>query len=168
MSETLKKSWIHDQEGNKVAVRTTTTAIQDDEGTLFQDYLDKMVMMPDDDSTEIPGDIVTYVTYGDLRNIVADEYDNTARYDAGDYCIHENILYKCITAIATAEEFDSAKWEVTSVKNEISELNSNLDTKQDSLFTAEINCSAISSQLSSAIAGWSFFCRDTSKLFIFW
>ena len=47
-----------------------------------------------------------------------DEYKNTKTYAVGDLCIHNNILYKCITAVETAEEFNAEKWEVTSLCKE--------------------------------------------------
>lgn len=63
-----------------------------------------------------------------------DEYKNTKTYAVGDLCIHNNILYKCITAVETAEEFNAEKWEVTSLckeeianKTAIAELNENLN-----------------------------------------
>ena len=66
-----------------------------------------------------------------------DEYKNTKTYAVGDLCIHNNILYKCITAVETAEEFNAEKWEVTSLckeevanKTAIAELNENVTWKQ--------------------------------------
>ena len=62
-----------------------------------------------------------------------DEYKNTKTYAVGDLCIHNNILYKCIIAVETAEEFNAEKWEVTSLckeeianKTAIAELNEKL------------------------------------------
>lgn len=40
----------------------------------------------------------------------ADEYDNTATYDVGDVVIYAGNLYKCETAVTTAETFDPTKW----------------------------------------------------------
>lgn len=66
-----------------------------------------------------------------------DEYKNTKTYEVGDLCIHNNILYKCITAVETAEEFNAEKWEVTSLckeeianKTAIAELTENSNWKQ--------------------------------------
>lgn len=50
-----------------------------------------------------------------------DEYSSTSTYVVGDYCIYNNKLYVCNTAIATAEEFDSTKWTETSVDELISQ-----------------------------------------------
>ena len=62
------------------------------------------------------------------KDIVSDEYSATNMYAVGDYCIHENVLYKCKTAITTGEAFDSSKWVQTTCGTEFGELNSNLDT----------------------------------------
>ena len=61
------------------------------------------------------------------KDIVSDEYSATSTYAVGDYCIHENVLYKCKTAITTGEAFDSNKWIRTTCGTEFGELNSNLD-----------------------------------------
>ena len=61
------------------------------------------------------------------KYIVSDEYSATNTYAVGDYCIHENALYKCKTAITTGEAFDSSKWVQTTCGTEFGELNSNLD-----------------------------------------
>lgn len=41
---------------------------------------------------------------------VSAEYDDTATYDVGDYCLHGNAVFRCTTEIATAEIFNSAHW----------------------------------------------------------
>lgn len=46
----------------------------------------------------------------DVKNDIAEQYDSTATYAVGDYVLYENILYKCITAVSTAESFDNTKW----------------------------------------------------------
>lgn len=48
-----------------------------------------------------------------------DTYDSTKTYAVGDITIKDNQLYKCITAVTTAEEFDIAKWQKTSLMNMI-------------------------------------------------
>ena len=58
--------------------------------------------------------------------ISSDAYDNSKSYAVGDYCIYNNKLYRCITAIESAEAFNIAKWEQTTVGNEVNQLNSNL------------------------------------------
>lgn len=53
---------------------------------------------------------------------VADEFDSTKTYAVGEYCIYENKLYKCTAAITTGENFNSAKWEATTIGNVIAEI----------------------------------------------
>ena len=60
------------------------------------------------------------------KDIVSDKYSATNTYAVGDYCIHENILYKCKTAITTGEAFDSNKWIQTTCGTEFGGLNSNV------------------------------------------
>lgn len=48
-----------------------------------------------------------------------DEYSTIRTYLVGDYCIHDNILYKCIQAIQDPMPFDPDYWTQTTVHNEI-------------------------------------------------
>lgn len=57
-----------------------------------------------------------------------DAYDDTATYSVDDLCIYNNALYKCTTAITTAEAWNASHWTATSIADEISELNTG---KQD-------------------------------------
>lgn len=59
-----------------------------------------------------------------------DAYDDTATYSVGDLCIYNNTLYKCTTAITTAEAWNASHWTATSIADEISELKSG---KQDTI-----------------------------------
>ena len=47
-------------------------------------------------------------------------YDDTATYAVGDYCTYGDRLWKCNTAIGTAEPFTAAHWTATTVMEEIS------------------------------------------------
>lgn len=48
-----------------------------------------------------------------------DAYDDTATYAVGDLCIYNNTLYKCTTAITTAEAWNASHWTATSIADEI-------------------------------------------------
>lgn len=58
----------------------------------------------------IQTDLSSKLNIGD----VADIYDNTATYAVDDFCMYDDgngaKLYRCITAITVAEDFDSQKW----------------------------------------------------------
>lgn len=43
-------------------------------------------------------------------SIVAEAYSSSATYALGSYCIYNNLLYRCTTAITTAENWNSAHW----------------------------------------------------------
>ena len=48
----------------------------------------------------------------DANTNLADEYDpEEGTYAVDDYCIHDNVLYKCLTAVSEPEDFDEEKWE---------------------------------------------------------
>ena len=53
-------------------------------------------------------------------------FSTSSTYDEGDYCIYNNTLYKCTTAITTAGAWDASNWTATQIGDEFSELNSNL------------------------------------------
>ena len=46
-------------------------------------------------------------------------YSASATYAVGAYCLHDGSLYKCTTAIATAEEWTAAHWTATTVTTEL-------------------------------------------------
>ena len=52
------------------------------------------------------------------NSIGAENYDSTSTYAVGDFCIHSDKIYRCTTAISTAEAWISAHWsEVTFLDN---------------------------------------------------
>ena len=44
------------------------------------------------------------------QSIIVEEYDSTATYALGDYCVYENLLYRCISTISVAEAWTAAHW----------------------------------------------------------
>lgn len=48
-------------------------------------------------------------------SIIADEYNDSEEYDIGEYCIHDNQLYRCIVAVSRGEGWFPAHWTQTSV-----------------------------------------------------
>ena len=51
--------------------------------------------------------------------MISDAYDPTKTYAVGDYCIYNNTLYRCNTAITTAEAWTAAHWTATSIASEL-------------------------------------------------
>ena len=44
------------------------------------------------------------------QSIVADKYSSSTAYAVGDYCVYENLLYRCTTAIPSGESWNSSHW----------------------------------------------------------
>ena len=90
-------------------------------------------------------------------SIVANPYDSTSTYVVGAYVTHENNLYKCNTAITTAEEWNAEHWTLVDVISAIPTKTSDLDN--DSNFasiddTSTANNKAWSaSKISSELSG---------------
>lgn len=64
---------------------------------------------------------------------MASQYDNSATYAVGDYTIYNGLLYKCIIAVDTPEEFDSTKWQQTDCGTEFDLINGEIDTLNSNL-----------------------------------
>ena len=56
---------------------------------------------------------------GGGTDVIADDFDSTATYAVGDYCIYNGSLYKCTTAVTTAGDWDSSDWTETLVMDEV-------------------------------------------------
>lgn len=55
----------------------------------------------------------------DVMGMIADPYDATATYAVGAFVTHDNKLYKCSTAIETAEAWTAAHWTQTTIMAEV-------------------------------------------------
>ena len=72
-------------------------------------------------------------TKGYVDNLIAPEYDSTATYVVGDFCIHGGDLYKCKTAITTAEAWNSAHWDATTVADSFGDVDDNVNDLKSAL-----------------------------------
>jgi len=52
-------------------------------------------------------------------NNTAAEYSSASTYAEGDYTINAGTLYKCVTAIATPEDFTPAHWQAVLIMDEV-------------------------------------------------
>ena len=69
-------------------------------------------------------------------------YDPESIYKIGDYCIYNNKLYKCISAIDEAEEWDASHWEETTITKEILVLNNKEVEVVDPTIATEVGFAA--------------------------
>ena len=55
---------------------------------------------------------------------IAATYSSSSTYKVGDYCIHDGGLYRCTTAITTAEAWTSGHWTAAKIGPDVSDLKS--------------------------------------------
>ena len=53
---------------------------------------------------------------------MSDAYSSSSTYAVGDYCIHDNTLYRCTTAITTAEAWTAGHWTATTIADELEKI----------------------------------------------
>lgn len=63
------------------------------------------------------------------EDMITDAYSTSSTYAVGDYCIYGNTLYKCTTAIATAEAWNSGHWTAVTVAEELDSIADEVDNK---------------------------------------
>ena len=64
-----------------------------------------------------------------LSKMMTDEYNQANIYAVGDYCIKDNVLYKCKTAITNPEAWTDSHWTATDIGREIKSVNNNLENR---------------------------------------
>lgn len=69
----------------------------------------------------IPGD------YSTLQGDIASTYSSSSTYAVGDYVLYSGQLYRCTTAISTAEAWTSAKWTAVALGDDVTDLKSAFD-----------------------------------------
>ena len=69
------------------------------------------------------------------ENSTAYPYDPTATYAVGEYCIYENVVYRCIMAIEMGEAWDATHWTNAVICEVLEDLGTTLDSiVQESAF----------------------------------
>lgn len=82
---------------------------------------------------------------GDIEGSLAAAYDSTATYAVGDYCIYEGQLYRCTTAITTAEAWTAGHWTAAVLTDDIA---SGLSTEAS---TRSANDNALAADIAEAL-----------------
>ena len=108
--------FVTDENGNKTAVyacvgtiaRSSTGVVA---GEAPQDVVD-LINAINAAIASIPAD------YSDLMAAIAPTYSNTSVYSVGSYAWYNGDLYRCISAITTAESWTATKWEKVQVASE--------------------------------------------------
>lgn len=98
-----------------------------------------------------------------LFNNMSDQYSSARAYDVGDICIHNNDLYKCVTAVEAAETFNASKWNKTSLAALHAEQEKKISENTQSL-TEKINALV---QKLHPVGSWYFSTVATNPVDIF-
>ena len=64
---------------------------------------------------------------------IAATYSSSSTYKVGDYCIHDGGLYRCTTAITTAEAWTSGHWTAAKIGPDVSDLKSALNDEEKTI-----------------------------------
>ena len=62
-----------------------------------------------------------------LYNSISDAWNSATAYTVGQYCIHNNILWKCLVANTNTEPAEGTHWTQTTIDAEIASVNSSLE-----------------------------------------
>ena len=109
------------------------------------------------DSTPTNGStllITSDAVYDALLVIVTDiapVYSSSATYALGAYCTHENTLYKCTTAITTAEAWTAGHWTAVSVGAVLASIESAVATNASDIDTIEGTLEDIDEELDKVV-----------------
>ena len=91
-----------------------------------------------------------------LFNNMSDQYSSARTYDVGDICIHNNDLYKCVTAVEAAETFNASKWNKTSLAA--------LHAEQEKKISENTQSLGLLSEGIQAVSKKQNFCKGSDRL----
>ena len=86
-----------------------------------------------------------------IFNSISDAWNSATAYTEGQYCIHNNMIWKCLVANTNTEPAEGTYWTHTTIDAEIYAVNSNLDNV---LVWARINKQAVIGSTSVSIPSW--------------
>lgn len=68
--------------------------------------------------------------YESLENYNTPDFSTSSTYQVGDYVMYQGKLYKCTTAITTSGAWDSTKWSLAILSDDVADLKSALESGQ--------------------------------------
>ena len=89
---------------------------------------------------QVGSDVLKY-NYEALENYNTPNYSSSSTYNVGDYVMYLGKLYKCITDIGTAEDWNSSKWELSVLSDDVRSLSEDIE-KLVNDFTDEYDSSS--------------------------
>lgn len=126
---TTEKAGIVKPDGTSVTVdpdgkiHANTEALSDIGDVDIQNPLDKQALVYDAESGKWKNG------QGSVSSVISDEWNASITYAVGQYCIYNNMLWKCLVANTNTEPTEGTYWTKVSVANEIASVNSSLTVK---------------------------------------
>lgn len=71
--------------------------------------------------------------YESLENYNTPDFNTSSTYKVGDYVMYQGKLYKCTTAITTSGAWDSTKWSLAILSDDVADLNSQMSNQMDGI-----------------------------------
>lgn len=71
--------------------------------------------------------------YESLENYNTPDFSTSSTYQVGDYVMYQGKLYKCTTAIITGGAWDSTKWSLAILSDDVAELKSAIEVSSSSV-----------------------------------
>lgn len=69
---------------------------------------------------------------------IAPAYSSSATYAVGDYVLYGGVMYKCTTAITTAEAWTAAHWTTAKVGPELTDLKETIEALEEAFKSAKL------------------------------
>ena len=92
-----------------------------------------------------------------LYNSISDAWNSATAYAVGQYCIYNNMLWKCLVANTNTEPAEGTHWTQTTIDAEITSVNSSLDNLKNEfkVVTSTTILSQISGKVGLVCGGFS-------------
>ena len=114
-----------------LALTDFVRVVGSDDNSYKQSISDLAQLVVEGYETDLGGFVQTVKDALDALPLPASEYDASATYAVGEYCLYDGGLYRCVTAITTAEEWTPAHWEEVTIGGVLQDIATTLETKAD-------------------------------------
>lgn len=78
--------------------------------------------------------------YESLENYNTPDFSTSSTYQVGDYVMYQGKLYKCTTAITTSGAWDSTKWSLAILSDDVADLKSASNAQTTAMQTTLLEC----------------------------
>ena len=99
-----------------------------DGATTFEDYWHSINLNGDGSQLAYSGFQLIDTEFGKIYTNIAPVFSTSSTYAVDDFVIYQGVLYKCISPVTTAGDFDNNNWQSISLINYIQTSLSNIES----------------------------------------